>query len=260
MALLHSRVGWPARKTGLLFGGIFCLLCIFLFFIYPSVLGEGVAAVLGAGPLPAFWAAHDTLYGMAQTGVRLLYVFSMVAVLDFFVLLYTYRLLDEMVVRSGIWRGAWQVAWRAWGRCLGWQAAAGLAVCLLCGWSESFSVYLLSPSLISSSLSGSLWTAMWEISLLCFALGFATAESGLGGLRTGWNLFVGFLPFWVLFLFLFLLLLWGPVALLASFGLENGGLASVILNLWGVLTHFLLMTGALVYLFNRPGLFVPQEQ
>ncbi len=257
--MLTSRFALPERKTWLVFAGVFCLVVPVVFFILPSLLGWLVATLLGAGGLPQFWAGHPSLYAAMQTAVRLLYVLCGTAVLDFFILFFSYKLLNDLVTRENISLPDWcRVTLRAGIRLLGWQAVAALAVCLLCGWQDNFSVYSLLPVFFSSSLAGSLWTILWEISAVCFALGFAAEESALGGLRLAWHLFVMRLPFWLLVLVAALLLLWGPAALLAAFGMQGGGFVSVVFTLWGAFTHFLLLSGALIYLLNQPDLFAAE--
>ncbi len=256
----YKQFHFPKRRTLLRFCGAFCLLALLVFFVYPPVLGWVVAVVFGAGSLPAFWLEHPALYGALQSVIRFVYGLCVVGTLDFFVLLYTYRLLDQLVVRSGVGTGAWVVALRAWKRLFGLHVLCGLVLCLFLGWWNHFSAYSLIPALASSSLLGNLWTGFWEMTAVCFALGFATQESFRGAVQQGWELVRSYPIFWTLFIVVLLILVWVPVQLLATFGLENGGAASVVLNLWGALTHFLLLSGALVYLLNRSDLFVTVQQ
>lgn len=254
--MFTSSFTLPERRTWLIFCGIFCLLVSALFFVFPNLLGWLVAVLLGAGGLPQFWAEHPALYAALQTAVRLFYVLCVTAVLDFSILFFSYKLLNDLVTRENISPlDLCRVTLRAGIRLLGWQAAAALAVCIFCGWQDNFSVYSLLPVFFSSSFSGSMWTILWEISAVCFAIGFAAEESALGGLRLAWHLFVMRLPFWLLVLAAALLFIWGPAALLAAFGMQGGGFVSVVFTLWGAFTHFLLLSGSWIYLFNQPDLF-----
>ena len=244
------------KKTVFLFGGMFCVFCVLAYAVYPSLLGEIIAAVFGAGSLPEFWIKHPAALSAFQTAVRFLFGVCVIGTLDGLVLLYTYKLLESLVVRSSSSGTVLWVSARAWWRLLGFQIVLGLLACLVFVWQDGFSVYVIVPTLVSSSFMNNLWMWIWLVTTVCFALGFATEESFSRGAVLGWGLFRRYLPLWLLMLAAVLLMLWTPVLFLAGFGLRNGGLVSSLLTLWGSFSYFVLLNGALIYLFNRSDLFV----
>ena len=259
LRLYKKQFHFPAKKTLLVFGGVFCVLCYVVFFVYPPLLGWGVSALFGAGSLPAFWLEHPSLYKVLTFCVRFFYGICTVGTLDLLALFYTYKLLDELIVKSAEKGVFWRVGLRAGWRLLALHIAAGLLICLFLGWWKGFSVYSLIPSLASSSFLGNVWTAVWAVSLICFALGFATQETFSSAVENGWDIFKNYFLFWLVLLGASLLLLWGPVMLLGVLGLESGGVASAVLVLWGSLSYFVLFSGLLIWLFNRRDLFMPVE-
>lgn len=250
---------FPSKKTLLIFGGGFCLVGFIAFFFYPVLMGSLVSLFLGVGSLPSFWAAHPALYEGVQTTVRFLYGACVVATLDLFVLLYTYKLLDELLIHAETKGIFWRVALRAWWRLLGLQVLAALVICLFLGWWNGFSVYGLIPALTSSSFLNNVWTGAWLISVVCFALGFATEETTAGAVRVGVEKLKYYLLLWGGVWAGILILLWGPITLLASFGLEGTLFVNILLMLWGGLSYFILLTLVLSYLFNKRGLFDSAE-
>lgn len=246
---------WPSRRTVLAFGGVFCALTGAVLYVYPALAGHFISGVLGAGETPLFWARHPAAYAAVQAAVRGVYAVAAVGTLDFFLLLFLYKLLDELVTRQGVWGGLWRVSWRAWKPLLGLQVLAGAAVCLTLLPMGNFSVFSLIPSFFSSSPEGSVWTCLWEISVICFGCGFAAEESVSGALRLGWRILKARPLFWSVALLAGFLLTWGPAAALAAFGMENGGFGSVLFMLWGAVSHFGFITALLISLFNQPGLF-----
>lgn len=222
-------------------------------------MGGLVSLFLGVGALPAFLAGHPAFYEGVQAAVRFLYGACVVATLDLFVLLYAYKLLDELLIHADTKGIFWRVALRAWWRLLGLQVLVALVICLLLGWWNGFSVYSLIPALTSSSFLNNIWTGAWLISAICFALGFATEETTTGAMQVGVEKLKYYLMLWGGVLAGILILLWGPITLLASFGLEGTLFVNILLMLWGALSYFILLTLILSYLFNKRDLFDSAE-
>ena len=147
-----SKNNFPAIKTFLFFLGVGILLCAGVFYVYPWVIGHAADLAFGHFSIPLFLARHPVVYGLVEGVTRLVYVFLSIASLDVFLLVFLYRVLDELVTKQGVVGGLLAVAGRALKPLLLGQLLLGGVLCLFLGWIPSFSSLTLLPVFFSASL------------------------------------------------------------------------------------------------------------
>ena len=85
MAFYQMNFVLPTRKTFLTFFGVFVLLSLGLFQLFPVIFGGIVSLLLGTSDsLLVFFAHHEAVYGFFQDMIRTLYCCCVLGAFNFF--------------------------------------------------------------------------------------------------------------------------------------------------------------------------------
>lgn len=257
MLLPIEKYRLPSWRVALGFWGAFCAVFTVLFFVWPVLWGELAAVLFGGFSLPAFLAAHPSVYAGVEYGIAAVYVITSVGVLDILFCLFVYKLLDDLVFRQGTWAGLLGVSGRAARRLLVLQTFIGIWLCVAFWKTPSFSSLSLLPSLFTASAEHALLFAVWEVSLIGFACAFAPTETFGGALRFGWRLCKEHPLFWAVFFVGAFFLSWLPAYVGLKIGISGGTASSFWFIIYGASNHILWSGALLTYLFNQPDVLVP---
>lgn len=102
MRYFLSLKNFPHPKTFAFFLGLGCVCCAGVFYVYPWLVGQGADLAFGHFSIPLLLARHPDICAGVQLLPRAGYVFLSLASLDFFLLLFLYRVLDELVTHQGV--------------------------------------------------------------------------------------------------------------------------------------------------------------
>lgn len=250
-----QKINHPSFKTLAVLLGLFCVVPVAVFEVLPGLVGALAGWAFGMGDTPVFLARHENVYAFVQDLLRGGYVLLSVGILDFLFLVWVYRLLDDTITRQGKWRGVLAVALRAFGPLFWRQACVGIALCVLLWWADGFSSLTLLPVFFSSEISAGIVMAVWSVSLILFACGFAVTESGSEALRFGRLLFKTYRFSWVVCFIVTLLLVWFPALVFAKFGVTGSAVLSICFTLHNSILLFCFLTAFLIWFFNKPEVF-----
>lgn len=217
----------------------------FIWLQFASVLfGQLAGKVLS--PFVPFFASHDMVYHITQKALIVLYTVFVTVGIDFIFLGLVYVLLDKIVTHQARWQDLVGVSLRALWAILKWQILIGVFLSISLCWKETFSMLWLVPSFLSDSIVSSIYTVLWEISLLVLAVGFAFTESSLGAVKRGWEILLEYMPIWMIVVSLGIFLSWAPAMLVSV------NTPSWLLLFIGLIQHALLCVFILIFLFNQP--------
>ncbi|WP_458402363.1 hypothetical protein [Candidatus Avelusimicrobium sp.] len=252
MAFYQMNFVLPTRKTFLTFFGVFVLLSLGLFQLFPVIFGGIVSLLLGTSDsLLVFFAHHEAVYGFFQDMIRTLYCCCVLGAFNFFFLVYLYKLLDEILTHSGEMRGLFEVAWRAWKPLMLLETSLLVLWALLGGNPLHFL-----PVFVSFSPLACFFMALAEILTIGFACGFAASESAKTAVQLLGKLLGSYWGSWLFIILLGVFIGWIPAFLLQAVGTESvGRILSFFLIIHGAISHFLFITLTAVMLFNRKEIF-----
>lgn len=247
-----SKNNFPSIKTFLFFLGAGVLLCGGVFYVYPWVIGHAADLAFGHFSIPLFLARHPVVYGLVEGVTRLVYVFLSIASLDVFLLVFLYRVLDELVTKQGVVGGLLAVAGRALKPLLLGQLLLGGVLCLFLGWIPSFSSLALLPVFFSTSLSVCFFTACWVVSTLVFGTAFAVTEEGKAALLQARKLLKTHWLFWSFFFLAVVSAGFLPAVVFLKMGVSGGIFLSVFYLIFGMFNQLLVWSVFLSWLFRNP--------
>ena len=246
-----SKNNFPSVKTFLSFLGIGVLVCGVVFYVYPWLVGQVTDCLFGHFSIPLFLARHPVIHRMVESVARGGYIFLAVGSLDFFLLVFLYRVLDELVTKQGVLAGLLAVAGRAIKPLLLWQVLIGAGLCLFLGWIPSFSSITLVPVFFSGVVSSCFFTACWIVSTLLFGMAFAVTENAKGAWFHGCKLLKSRLPFWVLFFLTVFFAGWLPAFIFIKMGVSGGIGLSLFYLIFGMFNQLLVWSVFLSWLFRK---------
>lgn len=250
----------PSWRLVLVGWGVFCVVFMGIFYIYPALIGQAAARALDIFSAPAFLTRHPAVYAGTNRLLSFIYLTAAVGTLDFFLCLYVYKLLDVLVTRQGSWRGLAEVSRRAAGRLLILQILAGVWLCLAFWKVPSFSALSLLPAVFTASLENAFLSAVWQTSAVGFACAFAVTESVRRSFSFGWKLFKARYFFWTVFFALSFFSIWFPAYIAAKIGVTGGHAAATVgFIAYGTSNQILWLTVMLTYLFNQPDVFAVED-
>lgn len=250
----------PSWRLLLAFWGVFCVVFISVFYLYPGAIGSAVAWGLDIFSVPAFLAHHPAVYAGVKGLLSFVYMLAAVGTLDFLLCLFIYKLLDLLVTRQGSWGGLAAVSWRATLRLLGVQCLAGVWLCIAFWKVPSFSALSLLPALFTASMENAFLSAVWQVFSVLFACAFAITEDMRRSFSFGWKLFKARYFFWIVFFAGSFLITWFPAYIAVKIGVTGGtALATVWFIIYGASNHILLLSVLLTYLFNQPDVFALED-
>ena len=245
----------PSWKALSILVGLFCMVPVFVFQLLPSYVGAAAAGVFGWGQISFFLSRHTVAYMLLQDIVRGVYAALAVGILDFLLLIFVYRLLDDVVTRQGKWRGVLAVAWRAVWPLLFRQVLVGFVFCVACWKINSFSALSLLPVFFSADVFSGLVMAVWGVSSVIFACAFAMTESGAGAMQFGWKILKAYWLMWLAAFVVIYLMTWFPAMLFSKFSVTGSGGMALFLMLNGSLWFAAFWTLLLSRFFNKPNVF-----
>ncbi len=224
----------------------------FVFECYPAIFGVIVGKMLSWTLALRYLSDQLPLYEAVKDLLNIFYLVTSVAILDFVVLLFMYKVLDEVQGTNGGWNGVARVSWNVLWRLLLWQVLLGVLISLCCTPIKEYSCLYLMPQPFTSLPGEGFVTAMWLVSLVWYAFAYAISKPKSKVFKTGWLLIKNCPSYWFVLGIIVFLIAWAPAAFLDSWEVKLSSKIVFVYIFAFSLLHVSVWTVLLVYFFNVP--------
>ena len=245
----HST--WPPIYIPLLIAGIMSMTALFLYNIYPVILGWLAAWALGIDKFLTVFVNYPWIYSAVQDMLRGVYVLTTMAVITFEFFILVYILLDEVILQRHSLKEVLYTARKATRPAIVLQLLIGFIACMLLWFFKSFDALWWLPSFWTASVPRALYTVVWEIGLVLFACAFVFSGRLTQSVKDVLQFITSYKMFFFLWFTALFLITWGPAWSLQRMGVTS----SVLYIVGGVFLQTFCLTLGLVMFFQQSGEF-----
>lgn len=242
---------WPPIYVPLLMAGVMGVTALFLYNIYPIILGWLAAWALGIERFIRLFVSHPWIYSIVQDMLRAIYVLSTLMILTFEFFVLVYILFDEVVLHRHSLQKVLHTARKAALPAALLQLLLGLAASLLLWFFPSFDALWWLPSFWTASIPRALYTVAWELGFVLFACAFLFSNRWKQALQDTWKLLRAYKLFLALWFAALFLVTWCPAWSLQRIGITS----SVCYVIGGVCLQTFVLTLGLIIFFQQAGEF-----
>jgi hypothetical protein len=242
---------WPPIYVPLFAAGVMSMAALFLYNIYPIVLGWLAALTLGIDRFIKVFVDYPWIYSVVKNMLRGVYVLSTMAVLTFGFFVLVYIVLDEVILHQHNKRMIFHTARKATQAAILLQLIVGFSASLLLWLFPAFDALWWLPSFWTASVPRALYTATWEIIFVVFACAYVFSNRWKHSLIDAWQLVSSHKMFFFLWFAALFMMTWCP-----AWSLQRMGVTSPTLYvIGGVFLQTFVLTFGLIIFFQQSGEF-----
>ena len=246
-----SQPTWPPIYVPLLIAGVMSLTALFLYNIYPIILGWLAAWTLGIDKFLHIFVDYPWTYAVVKDVLRGLYVLTTMAVLTFEFFVLVYILLDEVIVHEHNKRMIVHTARKATQRAVLIQLIIGFIAGLISYFFRSFDALWWLPSFWTASVPRAFYTALWELVFVVFATAFVFSYHWKQSVKDTFLFIANYKLFFFLWFGALFLLTWCPAWSLQRMGITS----SALYVIGGLFLQVFCITLGLIIFFQQSGEF-----
>lgn len=242
---------WPPLYVPLLAAGVMSVTALFLYNIYPVVLGWLAAWALSIKKLLLLFGHYPWIYAVVKDILRGVYVLSTMGVLSFEFFFLVYIVLDEVILHTYDKRMLLRTALKATQAAVLLELAVGFFAGLVSYFFRSFDALWWLPSFWTSSALRAFYTSCLEIVLVLFAVSFVFSNHWKQSLKDTWNFLKTYKKFFSLWFLSLFVMTWWPAWSLKHLGITS----SAVYVIGGVFLQVFFLTMGLIIFFQQSGEF-----
>lgn len=238
---------WPPIYVPLLVAGVISVAAVFLYNLYPIILGWLASVTLGIDHFIKIFVGHPWIYAMVKDILRGIYVLTTMGILTFGFFVLVYILLDEVILHQHNKRMIFYTAYKATQVAIVLQLVIGFSVSLLLWLLPSFDALWWLPSFWTASVPRALYTAALEIAFVVFACAYIFSNQWKHSLRDAWQFVSRHKMFFFLWFATLFIMTWCPAWSLQRMGVTS----SILYVIGGVFLQTFVLTFGLIILFQQ---------
>ena len=242
---------WPPIYIPLLVAGVMSVTALFLYNLYPIILGWLAGLTLGIDRFIQIFVNYPWVYSVVKDMLRGVYVLTTMGILTFGFFVLVYIILDEVILHKHNRRMIFHTARKATQAAILLQLIVGFAASLLLWFFPSFDALWWLPSFWTASLPRALYTAAWELAFVVFACAYVFSNSWKQSIKDTWQFICDYKMFFFLWFAALFIMTWCP-----AWSLQRMGVTSPVLYvIGGVFLQTFFLTFGLIIFFQQSGEF-----